>query len=380
MSRREAILARAAALAESSSDDADASTRDVDGVRPLGRRRTFVPLEELTRERKDAPFRPPGDRRAAPRAPDGASGTAATATPRSMPIAVDAEEWAKEDAKLLTHLPESERPMVTQAFSMRAPAKVPRAVRQRFLNALAARKLRSRANVGVRERVSEAWISAHPDERKSAVEEAVKEEMKLHAKATSKATYRNLSAQLMLRGGESAKAEPGALKQDYECSAANDIDLTRCSTVRGDEAVEFFIAACKHRDGSAHRAANVDEVKVEVGGEEDVDAEESEALDEACDAATRIDEPINEVAGKKITHSAVEVAVRKLCCDYVQLLVDTGACEAALASIVEQKVVKKVMTRHQNDRDDSFLIKESASIRKLVASQLKHENARRATT
>jgi hypothetical protein len=47
---------------------------------------------------------------------------------------------------------------------------------------------------------------------------------------------------------------------------------------------------------------------------------------------------------------------------------------------VEQKVVKKVMTRHQNDRDDSFLIKESASIRKLVASQLKHENARRATT
>ena len=379
MSRREAILARAAALAESSSDDdADASTRDVDVVRPLGRRRTFVPLEELTSERKDAPFRPPGDRRAAPRAPDGASGTAATATPRSTPIAVDAEEWAKEDAKLLTHLPESERPMVTQAFSMRAPAKVPRAVRQRFLNALAARKLRSRANVGVRERVSEAWISAHPDERKSAVEEAVKEEMKLHAKATSKATYRNLSAQLMLRGGESAKAEPGALKQEYECSAANDIDLTRCSTVRGDEAVEFFIAACKHRDGSAHRAATV-EVKVEVGREEDADAEESETLDETCDAAPRIDEPSNDVAGKKITHSAVEVAVRKLCRDYVQLLVDTGACEAALASIVEEKVVNKVMMRHQNDRDDSFLIKESASIRKLVASQLKHENARRAT-
>lgn len=379
MSRREAILARAAALAESSSDDdADASTRDVDVVRPLGRRRTFVPLEELTSERKDAPFRPPGDRRAAPRAPDGASGTAATATPRSMPIAVDAEEWAKEDAKLLTHLPESERPMVTQAFSMRAPAKVPRAVRQRFLNALAARKLRSQAKVGVRECVSEAWISTHPDERKSAVEEAVKEEMKVHAKATSKATYRNLSAQLMLRGGESAKAEPGALKQEYECSAANDIDLTRCSTVRGDEAVEFFIAACKHRDGSAHRAATV-EVKVEVGREEDADAEESETLDETCDAAPRIDEPSNDVAGKKITHSAVEVAVRKLCRDYVQLLVDTGACEAALASIVEEKVVNKVMMRHQNDRDDSFLIKESASIRKLVASQLKHENARRAT-
>ena len=379
MSRREAILARAAALAESSSDDdADASTRDVDVVRPLGRRRTFVPLEELTSERKDAPFRPPGDRRAAPRAPDGASGTAATATPRSMPIAVDAEEWAKEDAKLLTHLPESERPMVTQAFSMRAPAKVPRAVRQRFLNALAARKLRSQAKVGVRECVSEAWISTHPDERKSAVEEAVKEEMKVHAKATSKATYRNLSAQLMLRGGESAKAEPGALKQEYECSAANDIDLTRCSTVRGDEAVEFFIAACKHRDGSAHRAATV-KVKVEVGREEDADAEESETPDETCDAAPRIDEPSNDVAGKKITHSAVEVAVRKLCRDYVQLLVDTGACEAALASIVEQKVVKKVMMRHLNDRDDSFLIKESASIRKLVASQLKHENARRAT-
>ena len=379
MSRREAILARAAALAESSSDDdADASTRDVDVVRPLGRRRTFVPLEELTSERKDAPFRPPGDRRAAPRAPDGASGTAATATPRSMPIAVDAEEWAKEDAKLLTHLPESERPMVTQAFSMRAPAKVPRAVRQRFLNALAARKLRSQAKVGVRECVSEAWISTHPDERKSAVEEAVKEEMKVHAKATSKATYRNLSAQLMLRGGESAKAEPGALKQEYECSAANDIDLTRCSTVRGDEAVEFFIAACKHRDGSAHRAATV-KVKVEVGREEDADAEESETLDETYDAAPRIDEPSNDVAGKKITHSAVEVAVRKLCRDYVQLLVDTGACEAALASIVEEKVVNKVMMRHQNDRDDSFLIKESASIRKLVASQLKHENARRAT-
>ena len=379
MSRREAILARAAALAESSSDDdADASTRDVDVVRPLGRRRTFVPLEELTSERKDAPFRPPGDRRAAPRAPDGASGMAATATPRSMPIAVDAEEWAKEDAKLLTHLPESERPMVTQVFSMRAPAKVPRAVRQRFLNALAARKLRSQAKVGVRECVSEAWISTHPDERKSAVEEAVKEEMKVHAKATSKATYRNLSAQLMLRGGESAKAEPGALKQEYECSAANDIDLTRCSTVRGDEAVEFFIAACKHRDGSAHRAATV-KVKVEVGREEDADAEESETLDETCDAAPRIDEPSNDVAGKKITHSAVEVAVRKLCRDYVQLLVDTGACEAALASIVEEKVVNKVMMRHQNDRDDSFLIKESASIRKLVASQLKHENARRAT-
>ena len=379
MSRREAILARAAALAESSSDDdADASTRDVDVVRPLGRRRTFVPLEELTSERKDAPFRPPGDRRAAPRAPDGASGTAATATPRSTPIAVDAEEWAKEDAKLLTHLPESERPMVTQAFSMRAPAKVPRAVRQRFLNALAARKLRSQAKVGVRECVSEAWISTHPDERKSAVEEAVKEEMKVHAKATSKATYRNLSAQLMLRGGESAKAEPGALKQEYECSAANDIDLTRCSTVRGDEAVEFFIAACKHRDGSAHRAATV-KVKVEVGREEDADAEESETLDETCDAAPRIDEPSNDVAGKKITHSAVEVAVRKLCRDYVQLLVDTGACEAALASIVEEKVVNKVMMRHQNDRNDSFLIKESASIRKLVASQLKHENARRAT-
>jgi hypothetical protein len=178
-SRREAILARAAALAESSSDDdADASMRDVDGVRPLGRRRTFVPLEELTAERKDAPFRPPGDRRAAARAPDSdARGTPSTAPPRSMPLAVDADAWAKEDAKLLMYLPESERPMVTQMFSMRAPAKVPRAVRQRFLNALAARKLRSKAHVGARECVSEAWMSSHPDERKSAVEEALKEEM-----------------------------------------------------------------------------------------------------------------------------------------------------------------------------------------------------------
>lgn len=81
--------------------------------------------------------------------------------------------------------------------------------------------------------------------------------------------------------------------------------------------VEFFIVVCKYRDGSAYRVVNVDEVKVEVGGEEDVDVEESEVFDEVCDVVMCIDELINEVVGKKIIYLVVEVAVRKLCCDYV---------------------------------------------------------------
>ena len=108
-----------------------------------------------------------------------------------------AERAAKEDARLLTRLPESERPMVTQEFSMRARAKVPRAARQRFLDALTAKKLRAAANVGARDDVGMEWLATHPEARARAVREAIEEELKIHARATSKVTYRNLAARLV---------------------------------------------------------------------------------------------------------------------------------------------------------------------------------------
>ena len=125
-SRRDAILARAAALSSSDSDaDADVSARDGDRARALGRRRPTVPLEERP-VRRDAPYLPPGDR--SRRGRGGGGGAPANRGDAASTSGAEtfsrAERAAKEDARLLTRLPESERPMVTQEFSMRARAKV----------------------------------------------------------------------------------------------------------------------------------------------------------------------------------------------------------------------------------------------------------------
>ena len=128
---------------------------------------------------------------------------------------------------------------------------MPKAVRQKFLNTLAAKKLREAAGVGAHKDILETWIHANIDACRSAVKDAVDEEIKIHVKATSNVTYRNLSAQLLLRGGTSPKPPPGALAQDYQSNAADLIDLVDARTVRGD-ALVFFVHACKRRKGDAH--------------------------------------------------------------------------------------------------------------------------------
>jgi len=363
--RREDILAlaRAIALSDDESSD-DVGERASDEPRALSRRRAFVPLEERA-ERRDAPFRPPGDRLTAPRLAEAAV-RARQASTSGVDSETDAEKTAKENSKMLLALPEVERPIIEQAFSMRAPAKVPRAVRQRFLDALVARKLRETAKVGPREAVSARWILDHPKERSTALENAVKEEARIHAKATSKITYRNLAAQLMLRGGESEKPAPGALKQDYRCEAADCIDLSRARTVRG-EALSFFLDACRHRSGNAHSRWMTDE-STELEGEEDAKEKTTEA-DFDQSAAVNIEQT-------QPKRASPDVAVSTFCHEYIQRLCDSGAYDEVLATTVAQKVIDKVMARHRDKVDGSFVSKESSSIRKLIVSQFEAETKR----
>ena len=368
--KREDILERARAIAIASTTNTERSQSGTDAnssseFRALGRRRArdWLPLEERS-ERRDAPYRPRGDR-----APTGttertgavervndARGTATRGT-AARGTAEDAERQAKANSVMLGMLPDGERPMVEQAFSIRAPSKVPRAARQRFLDALAAKKLRDAAGVGPRAAVSEEWLRAHPKERARAIGEAVTEEGKIHAKATSKVTYKNMAAQLMLRGGESVKPAPGALKQEYKCDAADGVDLSVARTVRGD-AFTFFIDACRHRSGNAHPRWFDESV-------EDVDDAKTIESDD-------IEQPSPEVM------VSPEVAVCALCRTYIKSLVESGAYDDSLSEIVKEKVVKKVMARRRDATDASFVDKESASIQKLIASQFEAETKRAA--
>lgn len=365
MSRRNAILAQAARIAAGGSDceeaDEDINNEDATEPKPLGRRKASVPLEERV-ERRDAPFRPRGDRVAPPR-PVPASTPLSTSARETPPRATtqasaeDASKAAKDDAKLLLKLPESERPMVQQAFALHAPAKVPRAVRQMFVNALAAKKLRSAAGVGAREDVSEAWMDANPLARRSAVGDAMDEERKLHGKATSKVTYRSMSAQLMLRGGSTPKPEPGALKQEYRCAAAEDIDLAQARIVRGDAAVGFFVDACRHRSGNAHPRW----------------LEESMGVDESEESE---DERVEERAAPAKSGDAF---LRELCRRTIEPFVEAGRCDDALAKMVEDKVVRKVIARHGEGFSVDEISKRAESVRKLILDQTKHETSRRVT-
>ena len=399
-SRREVILARAAALASSDSDaDADVSTREGDGARALGRRRRTVPLEERA-VRRDAPYLPPGDRSrrvdASTARPAAAASTAnrgEAASTSGVETFSRAERAAKEDARLLTRLPEGERPMVTQEFSMRAPAKVPRAARQRFLDALAAKKLRAAAGVGAREDVGTEWMEKHSEARARAVREAIEEELKIHARATSKVTYRNFTVRLMMRGGESEKPAPGALMQEYRCAEADVIDLSRAAWVRGD-AVRFFVDACKHRSGNAHPRWLEESAGEEDGERVLADEEDGETTDEIVveldnDRRSREEEEKEEeeeeeavkVEKEKEEDTVVspEAVVAKVCRACIERLVETGACDAAVASVVQRKAVQKIMARHVNAQDASFVERERKSIEKLVSNQAKHESSRRTT-
>jgi hypothetical protein len=393
-SRREVILARAAALASSDSDASDdVSTREGDGARALGRRRRTVPLEERA-IRRDAPYLPPGDRSrrvdAAAARPAAAAATAnrgEAASTSGVETFSRAERAAKEDARLLTRLPEGERPMVTQEFSMRAPAKVPRAARQRFLDALAAKKLRASAGVGAREDVGTEWMETHSEARARAVREAIEEEMKIHARATSKVTYRNLTVRLMMRGGESEKPVPGALMQEYRCAEADVIDLSRAAWVRGD-AVRFFVDACKHRSGNAHprwleESAGEEDGERVLADEEDGETTDKIVIELENDRRSREVEAEAEAAkvekeedGDTVSPEAV---VAKVCREFVKRLVETGACDTAVASVVQRKAVQKIMDRHVNAPDASFVERERKSIEKLVSNQAKHESSRRTT-
>ena len=313
--------------------------------------------------RRDAPYLPPGDR-------SRSAGAAAAAAPANRGDAAStsgaetfsrAERAAKEDARLLTRLPESERPMVTQEFSMRARAKVPRAARQRFLDALTAKKLRAAAGVGARDDVGMEWLETHPEARARAVREAIEEELKIHARATSKVTYRNLAARLAMRGGESEKPAPGALMQGYECAEADSIDLSRAMRVRGD-AVRFFVDACKHRSGNAHPRWL------------------EESADEDGETTNEIVAKLeNEEEDEEDETVSPEAVVAKVCRERVERLVKTGSCDAALAGVVERKAVEKVMARHVNARDASFVERERKSIEKLVSNQARRESSRRMT-
>jgi hypothetical protein len=362
MSRRNAILAQAARIAAGVSACEEDNDKDATEPKPLGRRKASVPLEERV-ERRDAPFRPRGDRAAPPRpvpasTPSSASGGVNAARTSSCDaVAEDASKGAKDDAKLLLKLPESERPMIQQVFALHAPAKVPRAVRQMFVNALAAKKLRSAAGVGAREDIAEAWMDANPLARRSAVRDAMDEESKLHGKATSKVTYRNMSAQLMLRGGSTPKPEPGALKQEYRCAAAEDIDLAQARIVRGDAAVGFFVDACRHRSGNAHPRWLEESM--------DVDEEESEE---------------DEREEQRAPTQSGDEFLRELCRRTIEPFVQAGRCDGTLAKIVEDKVVRKVIARHGQGFSVDAISKRAESICKLILDQTKHEMSRQSST
>ena len=391
MSRREAILARAALLASSSSSSSSASAQpellqdDGDSMRALRRRPPTVPLEERS-ERINAPFRPRGDRPVPPRSrPVVADAPSSLSLAPVKPRSVDPEALAKADAKLLLKL-KTDQPIIEQAFSLSAPAKVPKAVRQKFLNTLAAKKLREAAGVGAHKDILETWIHANVDACRRAVKDAVDEEIKIHVKATSKVTYRNLSAQLLLRGGTSPKPPPGALAQDYQSNAADLIDLVDARTVRGD-ALVFFVHACKRRKGDAHlRIADEDEaplsprasevvlepfveIKSPIIEGQNVNSIESIAPLTFDDDVTALPVSLKAVEAPPSARAAVVEFTR----EHFAFLIAQGLTTSDVADVVESKVVKKVMKVHAGARDGSFLAKEAPSVKKLIESQIAHE-------
>ena len=392
MSRREAILARAALLASSSSSSSSASAQpellqdDDDSMRALRRRPPTVPLEERS-ERTNAPFRPRGDRPVPPRSrPVVADAPSSLSLAPVKPRSVDPEALAKADAKLLLKL-KTDQPIIEQAFSLSAPAKVPKAVRQKFLNTLAAKKLREAAGVGAHKDILETWIHANVDACRRAVKDAVDEEIKIHVKATSKVTYRNLSAQLLLRGGTSPKPPPGALAQDYQSNAADLIDLVDARTVRGD-ALVFFVHACKRRKGDAHlRIADEDEaplsprasevvlepfveIKSPIIEGQNVNSIESIAPLTFDDDVTALPVSLKAVEAPPSARAAVVEFTR----EHLAFLIAQGLTTSDVADVVESKVVQKVMKVHSGAKDGSFLAKEAPSVKKLIESQLTHES------
>jgi|Transcript_6471 hypothetical protein len=401
MSRREAILARAALLASSSSSSSSASAQpellqdDGDSMRALRRRPPTVPLEERS-ERINAPFRPRGDRPVPPRSrPVVADAPSSMSLAPVKPRSIDPEALAKADAKLLLKL-KTDQPIIEQAFSLSAPAKVPKAVRQKFLNTLAAKKLREAAGVGAHKDILETWIHANIDACRSAVKDAVDEEIKIHVKATSKVTYRNLSAQLLLRGGTSPKPPPGALAQDYQSNAADLIDLVDARTVRGD-ALVFFVHACKRRKGDAH-SRWLDPV---IADEDESTHDEAPlsplASEVVLEPFVEIKSPIidgqnvknmasiapltfdDNVTALPVSLKAVEAppsaraAVVEFTREHFAFLIAQGLTTSDVADVVESKVVKKVMKVHAGAKDGSFLAKEAPSVKKLIESQIAHE-------
>ena len=387
MSRREAILARAALLANSSSSSSSASAQpellqdDDDSMRALRRRPPTIPLEERS-ERANAPFRPRGDRPVPPRTrPVVVDVTPSASVGEPGTRSVDPEAIAKADAKLLLKL-KADQPIIEQTFSLSAPAKVPKAVRQKFLNTLAAKKLREAAGVGKRKDVPETWIHANIDACRRAVKDAVDEEMKLHTKATSKVTYRNLSAQLLLRGGTTPKPPPGALAQDYRCEAADLIDLGDARTVRGDAQL-FFVHACKRRKGDAHSrwlqstapmSPTPEVALVEINKSPIKDSHNGIDV-ESISPLTFKDKIAPLPVSVRAVHAAPSAreAVMEFCHKHLEFLIESGITTLDVAEAVELKVVEKVMKVHVGAKDGAFLAKEAASVKKLIESQIVHE-------
>jgi hypothetical protein len=213
--------------------------------------------------------------------------------------------------------------------------------------------------------------------------------MKIHARATSKVTYRNLTVRLMMRGGESEKPAPGALMQEYRCAEADAIDLSRAAWVRGD-AVRFFVDACKHRSGNAHprwleESAGEEDSESVLADEEDGETTDEIVVELENDRRSREMEAEAEAEAAKVEKEedgdtvSPEAVVEKVCREFVERLVETGACDAAVASVVQRKAVQKIMARHVNAQDASFVERERKSIEKLVSNQAKHESSRRTT-
>ena len=230
-----------------------------------------------------------------------AAGTPGSANEPARRRLTGAERAAADNA-LLRLLPPGERPLVTNLLSApSATSKIPKPTRQQTLDGFAAAALRAEARTRFDGADPDAtWIRAHTKAVRRAMTRAVDAESRVAARAGSKATYRNLSAQALRvvdvgevagsnPGGDGdgdgtgewdrndavdpadrdavafandvaarsrrigveltpvglAGPKPGALLQGYRRPAADAVRLADARVVRGDAAVAFFTVAAR---------------------------------------------------------------------------------------------------------------------------------------
>ena len=138
-------------------------------------------------------------------------------------------------------------------------------------------------------------------------------------------------------------------------------------------------------DAARHRLGGVTIQPMWVDEEEEEETEEDANAD--VDTETNRETQLSVDAGDKLatapspstpstTRIDAEGMIRAFCHTTLSSLVARGQCDASLVALVVDKVVPKVMARHDGDDDATYLAKHVDGIRKLLVKQVEHEAAK----